>query len=196
VLGPRIVLRRSLQYALANRSLTVIAALPAVALIVSLAGNPEARIRDVFTIVYMALVAISIAAFVYRDRARQWLDERFFRQEYDARKILVSLASRVRFETDPSDLTAMVVNQIDEALHPEMIAILVNGIEEQRLTPVTVLHGSAESLAIGGGLVAMLRFTIRARRSAGFRPRNRSGSSARAPCCWCRSSPRTNRSSA
>jgi hypothetical protein len=159
VLGPRIVLRRSLQYALANRSLTVLTALPAVALIVSLAGNPEARIRDVFTSVYMVLLALSIAAFVYRERARQWLDERFFRQEYDARKILVSLASRVRFETDPSDLAAMVVNQIDEALHPDMLAILVSGIEEQRLTPVTVLHGSAESLAIDGGLVSMLRWS-------------------------------------
>jgi eukaryotic-like serine/threonine-protein kinase len=159
VLGPRIVLRRSLQYALANRTLTVIAALPAAALIASLAGNPEARIRDLFTLASMSLLAISIAAFVYRDRARQWLDERFFRQEYDARKILVSLASRVRFETDPSDLAAMVVTQIDEALHPEMIAILVSGIEEQRFAPVTVLHGSAESLAIDGGLVAMLRWS-------------------------------------
>ena len=37
----------------------------------------------------------------------------------------VSLASRVRFETDPADLAAMVVGQIDEALHPEMVAILV-----------------------------------------------------------------------
>ena len=48
------------------------------------------------------LIAASLAAFRYRDRARQWLDQRFFREEYDARKILLSLASRVRFETDPA----------------------------------------------------------------------------------------------
>ena len=30
----------------------------------------------------------------------------------------------------PSDLANMVVNQIDEALHPEMVAILVSGVEE------------------------------------------------------------------
>ena len=88
----------------------------------------------------------------YRERARQWLDQRFFREEYDARKILLSLASRVRFETDPADLAAMVVDQIDEALHPEIVAILVSGIEDGRLTPVTVLHGSAESLPLDGGL--------------------------------------------
>ena len=94
-----------------------------------------------------------------RERARQWLDQRFFREEYDARKILLSLASRVRFETDPADLATMVVNQLDEALHPQMTAILVSGIDEGRLSPVTVLHGSAESLPLDGGLVSMLRWS-------------------------------------
>jgi tRNA A-37 threonylcarbamoyl transferase component Bud32 len=159
VLGPRVVLRRSLQYALASRTLTVLAVLPAAALIFSLARDPQARVRDVVTSIYVVPLAISIAAFMYRERARQWLDLRFFRQEYDARKILLSLASRVRFETDPSDLAAMVVHQIDEALRPELVAILVSGIEDGRLLPVTVLHGSAESLPLAGGLVAMLRWS-------------------------------------
>jgi GAF domain-containing protein len=159
VLGPRVVLRRSLQYALAKRTLTALTILPAAALVVSLALDPQARIRDVLTSVYLPLLAISVAALVYRERARQWLDLRFFREEYDARKILVSLASRVRFETDPSDLTALVVNQIDEALHPQLVAILVSGVDPGRLTPVSALHGSAESLPLEGGLVAMLRWS-------------------------------------
>ena len=159
VLGPRIVLRRSLQYALANRTLTVLTILPAAALIVSLVRNPEARIREVITSVYMVLLAISVAAFTYRERARQWLDQRFFREEYDARKILLSLASRVRFETDPSDLAALVVSQIDEALHPELVAIVAGGIEEGRLAPVAALQGSVEPLAADGGIVAMLRWS-------------------------------------
>ena len=159
VLGPRVMLRRSLQYALAKRTLTVVAMLPAAALIVTLARNPEARIRDVLTSGYAALLVLWLAMFLYRDRARQWLDLHFFREEYDARKILLSLASRVRFETDPSDLTALIVNQIDEALHPQLVAILVTGIAEGRLAPVSILHGSAESLPLEGGLVAMLRWS-------------------------------------
>ena len=102
---------------------------------------------------------MSVAAFRYRERARQWLDLRFFREEYDARKILLSLASRVRFETDPADLAAMVVSQIDEALHPNMAAILVGGLEDGLLVPVTVLHGSADSLPLDGGLGGMLRWS-------------------------------------
>ena len=162
VLGPRVVLRRSLQYALANRTLTVLIFLPAIALVLSLVRERERTLAEIATsssALYLALIVASAATFTYRERARQWLDQRFFREEYDARKILLSLASRVRFETDPADLATMVVNQLDEALHPLMTAILVSGIEDNRLSPVTVLHGSAEPLPLDGGLVAMLRWS-------------------------------------
>jgi tRNA A-37 threonylcarbamoyl transferase component Bud32 len=159
VLGPRLVLRRSLRYALASRTLTVVAALPVVALVAWLTSNRDMKVRDVVTSAYVVLIPASFVVFRYRARARQWLDERFFREEYDAEKILVSLASRVRFETNPADLSALVVSQIDEALHPEMTAMMVTGVDEGRLTPVTVLRGSAESLPLDGGLVAMLRWS-------------------------------------
>jgi hypothetical protein len=162
VLGPRVVLRRSLQYALANKSLTVLIFLPAILLVVSLVKERNRTIEEIALSssgLYAVLIIGSALTFMNRERARQWLDQRFFREEYDARKILLSLASRVRFETDPTDLATMVVNQIDEALHPLMTAILVSGIDEGRLTPVTVLHGSAEPLPLDGGLVSMLRWS-------------------------------------
>jgi tRNA A-37 threonylcarbamoyl transferase component Bud32/GAF domain-containing protein len=162
VLGPRVVLRRSLQYALANRSLTVLIFLPAMALVFSLVQERNRTLAEIVTsssALYALLIIASAATFMNRERARQWLDQRFFREEYDARKILLSLASRVRFETDPDDLATMVVDQLDEALHPLMAAILVSGIDEGRLSPVTVRHGSAEPLPLDGGLVSMLRWS-------------------------------------
>jgi tRNA A-37 threonylcarbamoyl transferase component Bud32 len=162
VLGPRVVLRRSLQYALASKTLTAIAVLPIVLLVMSLVRERNRTIADLANssaLLYALLIVGCVIAFKYRERARQWLDQRFFREEYDARKILLSLASRVRFETDPDDLATMVVEQVDEALHPETIAILVSGIDEGYLTPVTVRHGSAEPLPLGGGLVTMLRWS-------------------------------------
>ena len=167
VLGPRVVLRRSLQYALANRTLTVLIFLPAIALVFSLVQERNRTLAEIATsssALYALLIIASAVTFMNRERARQWLDQRFFREEYDARKILLSLASRVRFETDPADLATMVVNQIDEALHPEMTAILVSGIDEGRLTPVTVLHGSAEPLPLDGGLVVDAALVRRAAR--------------------------------
>ena len=162
VLGPRTVLRRSLQYALANRTLTIAAILPVVALVTVLTWKSDQTIAEVVRgswPIFLILIGGSVAAFHYRDRARLWLDQRFFREEYDARKILLSLASRVRFETDPADLSSMVVEQIDAALHPQTAAILVSGIDEGVLTPVTVRHGSAESLPLDGGIVSMLRWS-------------------------------------
>ncbi|HET7218332.1 MAG TPA: protein kinase, partial [Vicinamibacterales bacterium] len=162
VLGPRVVLRRSLQYALANKTLTALMFLPSVALALSLVQESDRTLKEIAmssSALYALLIVASVATFAYRERARLWLDQRFFREEYDARKILLSLASRVRFETDPADLATMVVNQLDAALHPVMVAILVSGIDEGRLAPVTVLHGSADSLALDGGLVSMLRWS-------------------------------------
>lgn len=162
VLGPRVVLRRSLQYALANRTLALLPLLPLAALLITLIRDSDKTIADAArgqAAGYVLLMAAAWGVSRYRDRARRWLDERFFREEYDARKILVALANRVRFETDPGDLATMVVTQIDEALHPQLTAILASGLEEGRLTPVAILRGSAESLPQAGGLAAMLQWS-------------------------------------
>jgi serine/threonine-protein kinase len=159
VLGPRMVLRRSLQYAFARKTLGVAVAIPFTALVASLVQARNRTLTEVILgapIFYLTLIGLCLAAWKYRDRARAWLDERFFREEYDARKILLSLAGRVRFETDPSELSALVVNQIDEALHPRTVAILASGIEEGRLTPIAVSRGAIDPLPLEGGLVSML----------------------------------------
>ena len=162
VLGPRVVLRRSLQYALANRTLTLLPLLPLAGLVITLVKDSHKTIGEAATgqpALYVVLIAATFGLSRYRDRARQWLDQRFFREEYDARKILVALANRVRFETNPGDLAAMVVTQIDEAIHPQVTAILASGVEERQLTPVSVLRGSVESLPQDGGLASMLRWS-------------------------------------
>lgn len=162
VLGPRVVLRRSLQYALANRTLRLLPLVPLAALLITLAVDRDKTIAQAATgqpAVYVLLLGAAWGVSAYRDKARLWLDQRFFREEYDGRKILMALANRVRFETDPADLATMVVAQLDEALHPELAAILVSGVEDGRLAPVTVLHGSADSLPLDGGLVSMLRWS-------------------------------------
>lgn len=162
VLGPRVVLRRSLQYALASRSMTLVALLPAIPLAIMLVRDREMTLGTVVAtrgLAYTGLIALIVIAFKYRERARTWLDQRFFREEYDARKILLSLASRVRFETDPADLANLVVRQLDEAIHPEMAAFVVDGVEPGWLSPVATVGGTPEPLKAESGLVAMLRWS-------------------------------------
>jgi tRNA A-37 threonylcarbamoyl transferase component Bud32 len=162
VFAPATVLRRSVQYAFARKTLALVAMLPAIALATELIKNRDMSISmliqgsPLFDLVTIAGV---IAVIRYRDRARLWLDRRFFREAYDAREILLSLATRVTYETDPEELTALVVNRIDTALHPEMIAVLVAGVDEGQLKPVSVLHGAPAPLGTDSGVVTMLRWS-------------------------------------
>ena len=162
VFAPATVLRRSVQYAFARRTLALLAVLPGVALVTSLVKHREMSIQMLIMqgpLFDIAMIAALIGAMKYRDRARLWLDRRFFREAYDAREILLSLASRITYETDPNDLTALVVDRIDTALHPEMVAVLVAGVDEGQLRPVSVLRADVPPLPLDSGLVTMLRWS-------------------------------------
>ena len=112
--------------------------------------------RPLFYLVTLALLAAGLR---YRDAARAWLDRRFFREQYDARQVLLSLAGRIPYETDPNELTALVLQQVDTALHPRLAAVLVSGLEDGQLTPVAVLHGTADALSASGGLATLLKWS-------------------------------------
>jgi hypothetical protein len=162
VLGPRMVLRTSVQYALARKTIAAVAVLPAVALVLSLVAQRDQPLTSIVrsnALFDALMLGVLVAGLKYREKARAWLDRRFFREAYDAQKILLSLASKIPYETDPNELTSLVLGQIDQALHPEMIAIMVSGVEDGQLAPVSVLHGSADSLPLDGGLVTMLRWS-------------------------------------
>jgi tRNA A-37 threonylcarbamoyl transferase component Bud32 len=167
VFSPRTVLRRSLQYAFARRTLTALVALPIIALVASLVQQRDQPLsmiitgRPSFYIVVLGLLALGLK---YRITAQRWLDRQFFRPEYDARQILVSLAGRVPYEAEPRDLIAMVVTQIDSALHPECIAVFASdaptGSNSSGLfTPVSALRVEAAPLAADSGIVTLLRWS-------------------------------------
>ncbi len=127
VFSPRTVLRSGLQYALARRTLSLLAALPAAVLAFSLINERDRPLGDiVFERPWFYALSLGLAAlgFRYRLQAQRWLDQRFFRAEYDAREILIALANRVPYETDATKLVTLVLTQIDSALQPRAIAVL------------------------------------------------------------------------
>ena len=116
VFSPRTILRRSLQYALARRTLTFLVVLPVLALAASLVQQRNMSLsmivsgRPLFYLFFLVMLGLGLK---YRDAAQRWLDQRFFRTEYDAREILVQLAGRVPYEADSRELVSMVVTHID-----------------------------------------------------------------------------------
>jgi tRNA A-37 threonylcarbamoyl transferase component Bud32 len=74
---------------------------------------------------YAALAAAALLAHV---KSRTWLpalDRAFFRERYDAQRILREVLADVRQTTDLGAAASRAVSQIDAALHPEFAAILV-----------------------------------------------------------------------
>ena len=161
VFSPRTVLRRSLQYALAQRTLTVLTALPAVPLVLSLVRQRDLSLTEIVTgrpIFYAVGIAVLVVARNYRERAERWLDRRFFRAEYDARELLVSLAGRMPFETDPSELVALVIHHVDSALHPESVAVLAE-VSPGQFQTIGARPTGVPPLPATGGVATLLRWS-------------------------------------
>jgi predicted Ser/Thr protein kinase len=160
VFSPRTVIRRSLQYALARRTLSILVALPIAALVISLIVGRDRPLGDIIVgqpIFFVMCLVLAALGLRYRDDAQRWLDQRFFRDEYDAREILVSLANRVPYETEPRALVAMVLTQIDSALHPESVAAIAG--DGDRLEVVSQLRSNPDPLPRESALVTLLRWS-------------------------------------
>jgi eukaryotic-like serine/threonine-protein kinase len=160
VFSPRTVLRSGLQYAFARRTLSVLVVAPIAALIVSLVSQRDRPLADIILShpwFYSLSLGLAALGFRYRNQAQRWLDQRFFRDEYDAREILVSLANRVPYENDPAALVSLVMTQIDNALHPESIAVLAG--EDEQLEVLSSLHATVEPLPRQSGLATLLRWS-------------------------------------
>ncbi len=165
VFSPRTILRRSLQYAFARRTLTALVALPILALVASLVQQRNMSLEMIVSsrplLVFLTMLTLALT---YRERAQRWLDQRFFRTEYDAREILLSLAGRVSYEADPRDLVAMVVTQIDTALHPECVAVLATNSPSDSnpnaaFAVVASLRVDAAPLRLDSGVITLVKWS-------------------------------------
>ena len=131
VIPIRLILRRSVRYLLVSRGFIIIqAAVVFVVLSFLLTGNRIAAI-DRFgnradIIVTMAATALAIAALtVVNQRVMPIIDRRFFREAYDAQKILSDLGQEMRTVTTVNQLLSLAVVKIQDALHIENVTIFL-----------------------------------------------------------------------
>lgn len=122
----RFLVRRSLQYALARSTLLVLMSLPLVGLGGFLYTHRGDSLETVLTSapwVYLALVAALLLVGVYRKRVLDILDRRFFREQYDARQLLLHVVSMIRSGSDLLVLSRAALDEVDRALHPKHISL-------------------------------------------------------------------------
>jgi hypothetical protein len=123
-----VILRRGLQYALARRLL--VSAVPALAAVflTDLLLHADQPILAVFRArgwVYALLAALAVVAYAQRQKWLDALDRRFFREHYDARRLLREVVEEIHLAKTFEQEAPRVVTRIEAALHPEFAALLV-----------------------------------------------------------------------
>jgi len=129
----RVVIRQGLQYALARGLL--ISAVPALAgiflLDLLLHGNqPILAILRSRGWLYAVLAVLVGIAYTQRQKWLEVLDRRFFRERYDAQRLLREVVEVTRTAQSFEEQAPRVVARIETALHPEFAALLVRDPRE------------------------------------------------------------------
>lgn len=126
VLEVRFVLRRALQYAFARYTLLAVATLPFAALLAHVYAARERSVNDLVrepAFLWLALaVGLAGALIATRRRVFAALDRRFFREEYDAQRILSALVDKSRRAGSARELAEVINRELDAALHLESVA--------------------------------------------------------------------------
>lgn len=157
-LDVRFIVRRTLQYALARNVVLMVTALPFIALVLVAYQNRERAVAEFFADTELTLLLgftfTGLALARFRPRASAWIDRMFFREQYDARRILAELVDRMREAPDPGTLARISSLEIDRALHVERVALLYGS---PRWPFLACGSGVVRPLATDSGLLSRLR---------------------------------------
>jgi hypothetical protein len=135
----RILVRRGLQYAFARRLLLSIVPACAVALVLDLLVHGDQPLRSIVAARGWIYAVVAGLALVAHARRAQWLgalDRRFFRERYDAQRLVRQIVEDLRHETTITGAAPRVVSQIEAAIHPEFAALLVRAPGDTMYRPV------------------------------------------------------------
>src|SRR4029077_11613712 len=141
VFDVRVLVRQGLQYALARRVL--LAAVPAlvIALLIDLLAHGDQPLLAIVRArgwLYLVLVGLAAAAYTNRRRWLDGLDRRFFRERYDAQRLLREVAEEAATARPCAAAAPRVVGRTETAPHAEFAALLVREAREPVYSTVAI----------------------------------------------------------
>ena len=122
-----LIVRQGLRYALARRSLDSLIPLLGALLVFDALAHRDQPLVSLVQTRWWWYLPIGATLLVVRARRERWLtglDRRFFRERYDAQRLLTSIADQVARARSLEAVAPAIVHQIDEALHPTFVSVL------------------------------------------------------------------------
>jgi len=127
-LNVSLIIRRAIQYALARSSALVLAAIPAAVLIFAIYRKRHQSMSDLVQgsdgLALLVLAGLVVVASAGRRGMLERIDRRFFREQYDARRILNALTETCRRASSRSELAEELRTEINRALHLVSLSVL------------------------------------------------------------------------
>jgi hypothetical protein len=124
----RLIIRLGVRYALARGFLLALVPALSVAFLIDLLAHGKQPLLSVLNArgwVYGLLGTCAVWAAVRRQDWLDSVDRRFFREKYDAHRLLAQVAVDLRSARGIGPVAPKVVRPIEAALHPEFVAFLV-----------------------------------------------------------------------
>jgi tRNA A-37 threonylcarbamoyl transferase component Bud32 len=128
-----VLIRQGLQYALARDVLVSLVPVLVAVMLGDILLHRERPLLEILRArgwVYVVLGGLAATAYVQRQRWMEALDRRFFRDRYDAQRLLREVVEGVRQAGSLERVAPCVVARIEAALHPEFVAVLVRELRE------------------------------------------------------------------
>ena len=146
-----VVIRLGVQYMLAKRALQALLLLPAIALAATAFAHRDRTLVEIATestgyVYWMAAAGVGLR---FRRPIRSWLDQRFFREEFDREQMLVDLVAEISRADSIADVSRRVSDKIEAALHPKTSYLWYRDPAESALSSASHPELSAPSFSPG-----------------------------------------------
>jgi serine/threonine-protein kinase len=157
-----LIIRQGVRYAMARRLLLSIVPVLAAMMAADAYLHRDRVIEEQFAARAPVYGLLSVLALVAAHRRQRWLDaldRRFFRERYDAQRLLHSVVEDVRRSPGLEEAAPRVVDQIARALHPRFVTLLAQPADGEPYDIMAAAPASAApaSLPADSKLVALAR---------------------------------------
>ena len=147
-----LIIRRGLQYLLAKNVLRTLIALPVIGLMLTILANPNRTLSDILfrnsLYFYVTLMIAAAISFLFRKRLNDWIDRKFFREQYNQETILRGLIEEVKRPDSLPEMSRLVSQKVESALHPKRIYLFYRDEETGDLSLGYSSGGTSEALHI------------------------------------------------
>jgi len=156
----RVMIRQGVQYAATRGALLSLVPFVVVVMAGDLLIHRSQTLEDILSrrgLLYAVLAGGGVVLHVYRRKWLDALDRRFFREQYNAQRVLRAVIEEIREARNLEKVAPSVVSKIESVLHPEFIAVLIRKPGETKYRALTAQEKAPPPIDASSKLISLMR---------------------------------------